>query len=902
MSKSSKKIIIFIISFVVLLLLVMVSLPFVLHDKIEQAAKEQINQKMTARVDFKDVSLSFFAHFPYATVRCDGLKIVGQGAFKADTLIAAEHVDLVVNLASLLSTTGYEVKKLQFDNIKVMAHVLPDGKANWDIMKPSPEQKKDTTKSNFKLLLKKFEIKNANIVYWDEQGKRKVVIKNFNHTTQGDLTADNTTLTTKSDLESLDFWMGGIKYISSAKAKLDVDIDADLKNSVYKLSKNSSTFNAIPFSLEGWVKGLADGWDMDLKLKTDKVDFKSVLSLVPAIYSKSFEDIKADGKVNMSGFVKGKMVGDFYPAFDLHLQATNGSFQYPNLPQSLQNINVTASITNPGKTLDATVVDISKFSFTMGSHPFSTQLRIATPLSDPDLTFKAVGKIDLGKINEFYPLDDSIHLNGLFDMNVNMAGKMSYYSNNEYEKFIFSGNMSITDMKVKMKSFKQEVAIATANMIFNNQFIDLTTLKLKIGRNDLTMSGKVENFIGYALHDKTIKGQMTMQSDYFNSSDFMSSDDAKKQDEKSQNDSKLSVIVIPKNIDFKLNATFKQLLYSKMHFENAKGELVIVDGDLKFQNMSMQAFGGTMGASAVYSTSTPSKPSFGCDLKMSEVQFAELSKQVESMQKIAPIFEKATGKLNVNVGLKMLLKQDMMPDMNSLNGSGMLSTKQVGLNNVTALTNLQKAVKTANIPTSLNDIVINFEIHDGKIITKPFEMKMGEVKMKLGGTTSFEKVIDYDGVVYLPATMRFQQFSEVKFKIVGPFDKPQVKLDLGGSLKNVLNDAKEKVITQVTKQVEAVKTQVLDEAKLRKEQAIKAAQQQADNIRNTAKQSSDQVLAIAKSQADQLVGKASNPFAKKVAEVSAQKIIAEAQKKSNEILQKGDNEAKAVLQKANDIK
>jgi aspartyl-tRNA synthetase len=232
----------------------------------------------------------------------------------------------------------------------------------------------------------------------------------------------------------------------------------------------------------------------------------------------------------------------------------------------------------------------------------------------------------------------------------------------------------------------------------------------------------------------------------------------------------------------------------------------------------------------------------------------------------------------------------------------MLSTKQVGLKNVAALTNLQKAVKIANIPTSLNDIVINFEIHDGKIITKPFEMKMGEVKMKLGGTTSFEKVIDYDGVFYLPATMRFQQFSEVKFKIVGPFDKPQVKLDLGGSLKNVLNDAKEKVITQVTKQVEAVKTQVLDEAKLRKEQAIKAAQQQADNIRNTAKQTSDQVLATAKSQADQLVGKASNPFAKKVAEVSAQKIIAEAQKKSNEILQKGDSEAKAALQKANDIK
>ena len=902
MSNLSKKIFLFIISFVVVLLLAMITLPFVLHDKIEQAAKEQINQKLTAKVDFNDVSLSFFAHFPFATLRCSGLKIVGQGAFKADTLIAAEHIDLVVNLASLISKTGYEVKKLQFDNMKVMAHVLADGKANWDIMKPSTEQKNDTAKSNFKLLLKKFEIKNATIVYWDEQGKRKVVLRNFNHITKGDLTADNTLLSTQTDVESLDFWMGGIKYISSAKAKLDVDIDADLNNKVYKLSKNSSTFNAIPFSLDGWVKGLADGWDMDLKLKTDKVDFKSVLSLVPAIYSKSFEDIKADGKVNMSGFVKGKMVGDYYPAFDLKLQATNGSFQYPSLPKSLQNINVVARISNPGKTLDATVVDISKFSFTMGANPFSAQLRIATPLSDPDLIFKAVGKIDLGKVNEFYPLEDSTHLNGIFDMNVNMAGKMSYYSNNEYEKFVFGGNMSITDMKVKMKSFKQEVAIATANMIFNNQFIELTTLKLKIGRNDLTMSGKVENFIGYALHNKTIKGRMNMQSDYFNTSDFMSTDDAKKQDEKSKNDSKLSVVVIPKNIDFGLKAEFKQLLYSKMHFENAKGELVIVDGDLKFENMNMQAFGGNMGASAIYSTSTPSKPSFGCDLKMNEVQFVELSKQVESMNKIAPIFEKATGKFNCTVGLKMLLKPDMMPDMSSLNGNGVLSTKQVGLKNVPALASIQNALKIVNLPTSLNDMIISFEIHDGKIFTKPFDVKIGDVKMKVGGSTSFEKVIDYTGTVQLPSNLKIQQLSEVKIRIVGPFDKPQVKVDLAGSLKSVIDDTKAKVITAVTKQVEAVKTQVVDEAKLRKEQALKAAQQQADNIRNSAKQTSDQVLATAKSQADQLVGKASNPFAKKVAEVSAQKIISEAQNRSNEILLKGDNEAKAVIQKANEIK
>lgn len=902
MSKTSKNLFVFIISLIVIVLLVPIGLPFVMHDKIEKAAKDQINQKLTAKVDFVDVSLSFFNHFPNATLRCEGFRIVGQGAFKADTLIAADHIDLVVNILSLFSKTGYEVKNLQFENLKVTAHVLTDGNVNWDIMKPSTDQSKDTAKSNFKLKLKKFEIKNATIIYWDEQGKRKAILRNLNHVTQGDLTADRTLLTTKTDIASLDFWMGGIKYVSSAKAKLDVDIDADLTNSVYKLSKNSSFFNAIPFSFEGWVKGLANGWDMDLKLKTDKVDFKSVLSLVPAIYSKSFDGLKADGKVNMAGYIKGKMVGDYYPSFDLKLQATNGNFQYPSLPKSLDKINVRARISNPGKTLDATIIDVSEFSFLMASNPFSLQLKIATPLSDPDIKFKAIGKIDLGKIKEYYPLDDSIQLSGLFDMNLDMEGKMSYYSNNEYDKFLFGGNMSVQNMIVQMKSLKKEVSISNANMIFNNQFIELSTFKLKIGRNDLTMNGKVENFIGYALHNKTIKGRLNIQSEYFNTSDFMTAEENKKQDAKPDQDSKLSVVVIPKNIDFGLKAEFKKLLYSKMHFENANGELQIMNGEMKFQNMSMQAFGGNMAAGAVYSTSSPEKPSFACDLKMSDVDFSELSKQVESMNKIAPIFEKATGKFNCKVGLSMLLKPDMMPNLSSLNGNGMLSSKQVGLKNVPALAHVHKALKIANVSSTLNDLLINFEIHDGKIITKPFDVKMGEVKMKVGGSTSFEKVIDYTGTVQLPANIKTQQLSELKIRIVGPFEKPQVKLDLIGNIKTILDDAKSKAITNVTKQIDAVKTQVVDEVKLRKEQALKAAQQQADQIRSVAKQSSDQILATAKSQADLLVSKATNPLAKKLAEVSAQKIISESQKKSNEILSKADVEAKAVIQKVNDIK
>ena len=76
-------------------------LPYAFKDKIMKLAKVQVNNKILAKVDFDDFSLSFIRHFPNATVRVGNLRIVGVGEFAKDTLISCEKIDLVLNLKSL---------------------------------------------------------------------------------------------------------------------------------------------------------------------------------------------------------------------------------------------------------------------------------------------------------------------------------------------------------------------------------------------------------------------------------------------------------------------------------------------------------------------------------------------------------------------------------------------------------------------------------------------------------------------------------------------------------------------------------------------------------------------------------------------------------------------------------
>ncbi|MGC3976871.1 MAG: AsmA-like C-terminal region-containing protein [Paludibacteraceae bacterium] len=890
-AKKSRKPLAIVFSVILFVLVAMAITPVLFKGKIMEVAKKELNKQLNAKIDFKTLKVSLFRNFPNASISLRELKVIGLGDFSKDTLVQGKDINLVVNLKSLFSDSGYEVKNVEINDIKVFAHVLKDGRTNWDIMKSDSTAKEDTTASKFALKLKNFSINNADIQYVDEQGGMALRIKNLTHNLSGDLTADSTLLSTRTAIDSLDFWSGNLKYANKLTIKLDADIKADFNKSIYTLANNAVKINEIPFSVNGWVQMLDNGMDMDLKLNTDKVDFKSILSLIPAIYANSFADIKTGGKVELNGFVKGKMVDETYPAFDLKLNVADAWFQYPDLPKSVQHINIATRITSPGGNLDATVVDVPTFSFNMGGNPFSGSLHVTNPVSDPNFVLKTAGKLNLGMVKEVYPLEKGTDLNGLLDMNVSAAGKMSYVDNNQYDKFTFGGTVNVKNMIVKMKEMKQDVAISNANLLFNNRYLNLTNLLMKIGQNDLSANGKVENYVAYALKDKTLQGDFSVNSTYLNFNDFMTDAESK------EDTSSLQVITLPKNLNLSLNGNFKKLIFDKMNFTNATGVLHLADGNLKINKLSTEGFGGKMSLTGMYSTANPSKPSVDMDLNLTDISFSEVFKQVETFKKLAPVFEQAIGTFSTNFKLNTLLQNNMMPVMSSILGGGSLNTKSVSVKNVKALTALASSLKYNDLANmALKDIALMFEIKDGKINTKPFNVKIGDVQMNLGGSTGLDQSIAYTGTVKLPEKLNLGGVQNLGFKIGGTFAKPKVQLDLANTVKNLMDEKKADLLNKVND----TKAKAIDEVNAKKVQAIKEAQARADKLLSEAKSAGDKLVQEAQKQGDALIEKASNPIAKAVAKKGADELVKQAQKKADKLNSDAQSEANKLIQQTSE--
>ena len=118
------------------LLIAAFALPYLFKDKITLKVKETINSKLNAKVNFKEVDLSLFRHFPRMAVALADFQVTGTGDFAADTLIFAKNIDVALNLMSVIGGGEMQVYSVTINQPRIHAIINAAGKANWDILKP----------------------------------------------------------------------------------------------------------------------------------------------------------------------------------------------------------------------------------------------------------------------------------------------------------------------------------------------------------------------------------------------------------------------------------------------------------------------------------------------------------------------------------------------------------------------------------------------------------------------------------------------------------------------------------------------------------------------------------------------------------------------------------------------
>ena len=535
---------------ILLILAALIAIPLIFKEEIREKVELVINESVNARVTFEDYKLGFFKNFPNLSFSLNGLSVVGVDKFENDTLAGFRSFSLVFNLSSLLGDSGYEVKSVIMDRAVINAIVLKDGTANWDIMKDTTatEEVEDTTASTLKIVLQKVALLNSSISYIDDESAMKAYMRNLNFNLKGDMTMSETDMKMGMTIGAFTFIMDGMKYLNNATVDSKVDLLANLDNMKFTFGENFLTVNDLRLNFKGMVAMPGDDIETDIEFGTPQTSFKTLLSLIPAVYMTDYQDLTTSGEFTLSGYARGVYsdADSTLPDVALNMSVNNGMISYPDLPEKIQNINLKSNVFVDGKDMDKTVVNIDIFHMELAGSPFDMTFALKTPMSDPDFKGSMIGRIDLSALMKAVPMD-SISLSGIIDMSVQMAGKMSMIEKEQYESFSASGNMGIKDMVVAMIGYP-EVRINSAGFEFTPAYAAMTGTSLNVGGNsDFQLNGRIENYIPYVFSDQTLRGKLTMRSGLVDVGEIMSKMAV---DTTVVDTSALAVIHIPKNIDF----------------------------------------------------------------------------------------------------------------------------------------------------------------------------------------------------------------------------------------------------------------------------------------------------------------------------------------------------------------
>lgn len=774
------------------ILLLLLILPFAFQGKLAKLVKEEGNKMLNAQFDFRTLNISLLRNFPSASVSLEDFWLKGTGPFENDTLIQAGELTAAVNLFSLFGDGGYDISRIIVKDTRVHAIVLEDGRPNWDVMKPSPDAETpedETAQETFRIKLQKLSVDNLSVVYDDRQGGVFADLSRLEADCSGDFGSDRTVVDLKMETPSLTCRTGGIPLLNKVSLEADMDVDADLAGGKFTLRENMLRLNAIQLNLDGWLAQTKQGMDMDLRLNTNEVGFKELLSLIPAIYAKDFQDLKTDGKVTLNAFARGSMEGNTkVPQFEVNLDVKDAMFRYPSLPAGVEKINISALVRNAGGPLDATEISVAPFDFVLAGNPFSLNATVKTPVSDPDFHLTARGKLDLGKVKEVYPLDD-MQLNGLVQADLELGGRLSMVEKEQFEQMQAKGSLRLNQMKLVLKDMPP-VDIQQSVFTFSPRYLQLSETTVNIGKNDLTFDSRFENYLGYALKGSTLKGTLNVSSNHLNLNDFMSADTTAAVAEVPADTAAMGVIRVPENIDFQMQAAFRELLFDKMTLTDGKGTLLVRNGTVDMRNLSFNTMGGSVTMNGAYAAPQKKQPELNAAFDMRNISFAQAYQDLGLVQQLAPIFAGLKGNFSGNLQIDTPLDATMSPVMSAVQGKGALSTKDLSLSGVKFIDQVADIVKKPSLKEiKVKDLNIDFEIKDGRVTTKPFDLKLGDYNMNLSGSTGLDQTIDYAGKITMPADGIASKLGTVDMTIGGTFTSPKVGIDMASLARNAAEQA-----------------------------------------------------------------------------------------------------------------
>ncbi len=698
------------------------------------------------------------------------------------------------------------------------------------------------------------------------------------------------------------------------------------------LKKLHLDMGSNPVDLVSKIKMLGSFEKMRVLANADaKVDLAQVKNFYPieGLELKGLYELhsKADGVYDLNN--------NQFPSSNSTMTLTNGFVKSAEFPATIENINLDASVINKDGALPNTHVGLNKMTMVMEGEPIEMNATI-DDLEKILFDINVVGKIDLDKLTQIYPLE-GMNLAGLVDMDIHTKGSMEDIEAENYTAIAASGQASFTNFSYSDNEYMQNGFKMTDALVqFTPDHLEIARMKGFLGNSDLDVKGSLSNHMNYAFKEgELLKGNMTLISNTFDVDEWMVEEEGAEVE--AGEEEPLEVIELPKNIDFMMASTINNVKYDDMGITNLKGDVTMKDGTACFKNTSFKCIGGDFLTNGCYDPSDMKNPKFDFDMDIKKASIADAYSTFNTVRAFAPIASIMEGSFSTNFKLDGPLDQELFPVLKALTGSGNIAIFGAKLKNVAQsvanpsgfddedpifLAQLDNETKASNaIKNSLqnrtkgdggkailnllgklqdltglnlfneqfSNTVFDAEIKKGRLFLSPFDTKLGKSLLNVSGSNGVDGSLDYLMKMDVPSGSVGKKALDKLSNSTGiPINSERIKFDV--LLAGLMNNPDMKVGKPNAKDMakDMLKDAILGKKDSTKNNVLQKKDDAVQGAKDDVKAKADKILADAKKAAD---------AARNTAKTSAERVRKEGYAGADKIEKSSNNPLKKAANK-----
>jgi AsmA protein len=879
------------ISLTLILALLFVT-PLIFSDKIKTEIKKTANQKLAGEMNYSDVSVSFFKHFPSLTLTLNDFKLNGSAPFEKERLINAKEVSFGINIPSLIFGKSINIDKIYLSSSTINIKVNREGLANYNVYIADKEvEKKDEESAAIKLA--HIEIINSQLAYDDQSTQVHLDAFGFNYLGKGDLSEAVFDLYSKAKIDKLNVLYANEQYLMNKKVDADLITKINVNSLSFVFEQNDLRINQLPVDFKGKFDFLKDGYNMDFIVKSTNSNFKDLFTAFPPKYITWLKKTELKGKTDLLLTLKGKYIESkkMTPDLNLDLKIRDGFVNYNKSAFPVSNLNLDFSTSLPSLNPDLLIVNTKSISLNINQDYLKAKLLVKR-MNTPEIDAVFNSKIDLEKLNkalgitnfelkgmlvgegktkgkydpkhnilpitnanidlkngyiktQYYPnpitdinilttienqkgtfsdlklilkpaefsfegnpvfveanlynFDDLIYdikakgtldiskiyqvfsqkgldVNGFIKADLALKGKQSDTEKGNYNKLHNKGTLELRNILIASDYLPKEFLIKEGIFEINQDKMSFQNFLAAYGQSDFRMNGYLQNVFNFAsTNTGVLRGTFTLNSTYINADEFMSKTEVAKTNPTSTTTAKAAtgVIIIPSNLDLKLQANAQKVDFNELKINEAKAEMIIKNGALTMQNTGFNLIGCAVNMNAKYQASSPKKATFEYEIKASDFDLKRAYNEIKIFREMASAAETAEGIISLDYKLKGRLNAAMEPVYPSLVGNGVVSVKDIKMHGMKMFTAVAQTTNNEKIKNpELSKVEIKSSIKNNIITLEGFKFKFAGFRPRIEGTTSLDGRLNIKMRLGLPPL----GIIRIPMTITGNKDNPKVKI------------------------------------------------------------------------------------------------------------------------------